>query len=240
VTPSINIYTDGDHIPQDVEDFVNRVLDEIKNAPVNPITSNITIIDGNLTNQISDITNYLKCFDSTQPAVFTLYVDQPTANSNTPWSGNPLNPDVGHTFFSIKQGTIRRVLGFYPSASVNLGNPATIGVCKNDSAHEFDTSLSLNINASQLNNILNYIKLKASTTYNLNAFNCTDFGMRAISLAGMTIPSAYGTWGAPGVGSGAGDNPGQLGQNIRNIPVSSSVVKTTSTGNAQSNMGTCP
>lgn len=240
IIEQIDLTEDGDYIPQEMEEFVKQVINEIMNTPVNPIAPNITLVGGDLTNKISDITDYLKCFDSTQPAVFTLYVDQPTANSNAPWSGNPVNPNVGHTFVSIKQGTVRRVLGFYPSTSVNLDNPATTGICKNDSAEEFDVSLSLNVNISQLNNILNYIKFKASTTYNLNTFNCTDFGMSVMSLAGITIPSAYGTWGATGIGSGAGDNPGQLGQNIRNMPVSSGVVKTTSSGNAQSNMGTCP
>ena len=214
--------------------FVNQVISEIINTPINLLDSNVTLINGNLSNQITDMTAYLKCFDSTQPAIFTIYVDQPTANSNTPWSGNPISPNVGHTFISIKQGTIRRVLGFYPSSSVDLNAPAVTGICENNSAHEFDVSLSLNISASQLNSLISYIKIKSSSIYNLNTFNCTDFGMGAMSLAGIAIPSAYGTWGAPGVGSGAGDNPGQLGQNIRNMSVSSSIVKTTSTGNAQS------
>lgn len=221
-------------------EFANQLVSDYMNNIINPIASNIPLINISLANQITDIIDYLKCFDPTQPAVFTLYVDQPTANSNTPWSGNPLSPDVGHTFISIKQGTIRRVLGFYPSSSVDLNNPSVTGVCENNSNHTFDVSLSLNITTTQLKNILSYIKFKSASTYNLNTANCTDFGMGAIKLAGIDIPSAYGTWGAPGVGSGAGDNPGQLGQNIRNMPVANNVVKTTSTGNAQSNMGTCP
>jgi hypothetical protein len=221
-------------------DYIKNVIDEIRNTPNNPLPSNVTIVRPMSTvSEITDINDYLKCFDKTQPASFTLYVDQPTANSNTPWSGNPLSPDVGHTFISIKQGTTRRLLGFYPGIEVDLDNPATTGVFHDNSAHEFDVSISLVINPAQLTNLLNYVKTKSTATYNLNSYNCTDFGMAAASLAGLSLPSAFGTWGAPGVGTGAGDNPGQLGQNVRGLPTPTGAVKSTSSGTSLSNTGTC-
>lgn len=224
-------------------EFIKQMIDEIDNTPVNFLPSDVTLVRPTIANKITDINLYLKCFDLTQGAVFTLYVDQPTPNSNSAWSGNPLSPEgpnVGHTFLSIKQGSIRRVLGFYPGDAVDLDNPQTGGVLENNSGHDFDVSLSLPINSTQINNLINYIKSHASSNYNLNSYNCTDFGMGAASQVGLSLPSAYGTWGAPGIGSGSGDNPGQLGQNIRRLPVNSSIVKTTSTGLAQSNTGTCP
>lgn len=63
--------------------------------------------------------------------------------------------------------------------------------------------------------------------------------MESARLAGISLPSAYGKWGFPGVGEGAGDNPGQLGENIRNIPTPTGAVKTTATGVGLSNTGTC-
>jgi hypothetical protein len=222
--------------------FAYSVLYEIVSTPNNPLPSNIEIFIPNPANKIEDISDYLKCFDKTQPAVFTIYVDQPTANSNTPWSVNllsPQRPNVGHTFISIKQGLIRRFLGFYPSSAVDLDNPSIKGEFENNSAHEYDVSLSLNISQVQLTKLIDYIKMNSTATYDLNSYNCTDFGMQASSIVGITLPSAYGTWGNSVTGSGGGDNPGQLGQNIRNLTIPAGVVKTTNTGTSLSNIGTC-
>jgi hypothetical protein len=233
-------YLISDAFSLESQDFANHVINEIANTPNNPLPSNVIIIRPNQTNEIKNINDYLKCFDPSQPAVLTMYVDQPTANSNSAWSGNPLSqegPNVGHTFISIKQGNYRRLLGFYPKIAVNLDNPANPGVLQNNSIHEFDVSISLPINASGLSNLINYIKTKSTAIYNLNTYNCTDFGMGAAAAAGLSLPSAYGTWGFTGIGSGAGDNPGQLGQNIRNYPIKPNMVITTTTGTAPTNIG---
>lgn len=220
--------------------YVVSLISEISNSIVESLDNDIPIFQPNISNQINDINEYLKCFQTSQGAVFTLYVDQPTANSNESWSGNPLNPNVGHTFISIKQSGIRRVLGFYPLNEVSLNDPSTTGSFVNDSAHEFDVSISFNINSVQLTNLVNYIKQNANTTYDLNTYNCTDFGMISSEQVGVTLPSAFGTWGVTGVGSGGGDNPGQLGQNIRNMPNRDGVTKNTSGGISLSNIGNCP
>lgn len=93
--------------------------------------------------------------------------------------------------------------------------------------------VSINISSSKLQSVVSYIK-NYPTTYNLNSYNCTDFGMSVSKLAGLSIPSAHGSW--PG---GSGDNPGQLGQNIRHIPLPATATRITTTGTAASNMGTC-
>lgn len=216
---------------------LNEIYTNINN--VTPLATNINLITPNPTLTILDINDYLKCFDLTQAATFTLYVDQPTPNSNTAWSGNPLDPNVGHTFIAIKQGGIRRVLGFYPSGEVSLANPSITGNCQNDSGHEYDVAISYTITATQLASVINHIKTHSTSQYNLNSYNCTDFGMNVTNASGLSLPSAYGTWGMIGIGSGAGDNPGQLGQNIRNMPTPTGAVKTTTTGNAQINAGGC-
>jgi hypothetical protein len=216
--------------------FINNLKDEIisNENNINSLNINSILELSTPLNRINNINDYLKCFNLTQPATFTIYVDQPTTNSNDAWSGNALDPNVGHTFISIKQGGTRRVLGYYPSTAVGLSDPSSPGSFENDGAHVYDVAISININTSQLTNLINYIKTKASSTYNLNTFNCSDFGMGASSIAGMPLGSAYGSWGF-----GGGDNPGQLGQNIRNMPTPTGAVKTTTTGNAASNIGTC-
>ena len=216
---------------------VQNVLQEVIEESNNPSTidnPDLVLVEAPQSNLITDINDYLDCFDTNQNAVFTLFVDQPTPNSNEPWSGNPTDPDVGHTYISIKQGNIRRVIGLYPSSGVSPTSPAVAGAFYNDSGHHFDVSLSVVMNPSQLNNVLNYIKGQSGGTYNLNSNNCTDFGLATIRLAGVKMPSAHGSWGL-----GSGDNPGQLGQNIRNMPTPTGGVKNTTGGTGVSNTGGC-
>ena len=182
---------------------------------------------------ISNITNYLKCFDKTKGAKFTLYIDQPLANSSDSWAGPATDPDVGHTFIAIEQNGIKRVLGYYPSEGVNpFYNPSEIREWINDGGHKYDVSISKNISSSQLTQIIDEIK-NYSQTYNLNSNNCTDFGMKVAGKAGITLPSAYGSW--PG---GGGDNPGKLGQIVRNQTINNTT-KNLNGGVAVSNSGTC-
>ncbi len=61
--------------------------------------------------------------------------------------------------------------------------------------------------------------------------------MGASAAAGLPLPSAYGTWGMTGIGYGSGDNPGQLGQNVRHYSIKPGMVITTTTGTAPSNIG---
>lgn len=239
-------YLHQNYFSQESINHLNYVLNEIIDNSNNSVAiddPNVILLEPNQSNVINDINDYLDCFNSNENATFTLYVDQPTANSNEPWSGNPNNPNVGHTFISIKQGNVRRIIGFYPGAAVtSLSNPAVTGAFHNDSQHSFDVSLSVVIGPSQLNNVINYIKGQARSTYNLNSNNCTDFGLATIRIAGIKLPSAYGTWGVGGPGTstgGAGDNPGQLGENIRNMQTPAGGVKVTTSGTALSNMGGC-
>src|SRR5690606_38206574 len=105
---------------EEAKDFAKDIIDEIKNNAVNNNAwSNNLLLFNTSGPGINDITDYLKCFDLTQPATFTIYADQPTPNDNDSWAGNMTDPDVGHTFISIRQGNIRRVVGYYPGNPVN-------------------------------------------------------------------------------------------------------------------------
>ncbi|HIB8191191.1 TPA: hypothetical protein ACWX1O_001757 [Elizabethkingia anophelis] len=103
----------------------------------------------------------------------------------------------------------------------------------NDQGHKFSVSITSNITATQLNNIVGYINSMSSATYNLNTYNCTNFGIDALAKAGISLPKTSGSW--PG---GGGSNPGNLGQDLRNLN-NSSVQKNTSGGNAPKNTGSC-
>lgn len=242
---NFNYLVDNNFSDESINHLSNVIDEIIENVNNNTsfIDPNAVIFEEDLQNTILDINEYLDCFDTNQSAVITVFVDQPTANDNDAWSGNPTNPNTGHTFFAIKQGDIRRVLGFYPDPPVaSLSNPSSTGAFKNDSNHSYDVSLSIAVNSRNLKNIINYIKSHSSTLFNLNSNNCTDVGLSVMRKAGLQLPSAYGAWGNGTPGSpygGAGDNPGQFGQNIRNMPTPSGGVKTTNGGVAPSNTGGC-
>lgn len=182
---------------------------------------------------ISNINDYLKCFDLSKGAVFTIYTDQPTPNSTATWSGSPRDPDVGHTFIALQQGTIRRVFGFYPKTAVNPYSPIDKQAFGNNEGYSFDVSINIPISSSQLLNIIGYTN-SVPPNYDLNNYNCTDFGIQVANLAGLSLPDSYGSWLY-----GGGSNPGTLGQNIRNMTLPSIANRQTTTTNAANNFGNC-
>ena len=142
-----------------------------------------------------------------------------------------VNP--GHTFVAIQQGNIRRVFGYYPNTTVDPYSPNDKKAFGNDEGHTFDVSLSVPINSGQLLNLLGYVN-NVPSTYNLNTYNCSDFAIQIGNLVGLDLPDSYGTWTG-----GGGSNPGQLGQNIRNMTLPKNVSRQTTEANAASNKGTC-
>lgn len=186
-------------------------------------------------NVITNLKDYLKCFNLALGATFTIYVDQPTANSSDSWAGTIKNPDPGHTFIAIQQGDIRRVFGYYPRTEVNpITSPSDPSAFGNDQGHTFDVAVKIPINASQLQTIINNSVNSSTSTYNLNSYNCTDFAIKMANLAGLNLPDSYGTW--PG---GGGSNPGQLGQNIRGMALPANAVRQTTSTNSAPNSGQC-
>ena len=185
---------------------------------------------------ITNINDYLKCFNLSQAARLVIYVDQPIPNSIDAWSGTIINPNVGHTFIAIQQGSIRRVFGYYPETTVTPSlSPSDPAVFGNDQSHIFDVSLAVNISPNQLLNIIGYCN-NAPSTYNLNNYNCSDFAIAIGNLGGLNLPDSYGTWNG-----GGGSNPGQLGQNIRtmSLPANVNAVRQITTANSASNTGIC-
>jgi hypothetical protein len=185
--------------------------------------------------KIDDMNDYLKCFSTNGNAAVSIYVDQPTANSTATWSGSMFDPNVGHTFIAIEQNNITRVFGFYPANGVSPASPSTTGALVDDSGHEYDVKITIGVTAAQLAAVLNTAKNAASATYNLNSYNCTDFGLAIAQAAGITLPDTQGTWPL-----GGGSNPGNLGQDIRSWSAPSNVAKNTNPGNGTSNTGSCP
>lgn len=183
---------------------------------------------------ISNVPDYIKCFDKNSGAKITIFVDEPAPGTGQSHDKS----NVGHAFISIDQQVsnqmVTRTLGFYPQGWVSPINPSSGGVFGDDSDREYDVQLTLDITAAQLNEILNYIS-SGINSYNLNNFNCTNFVIEALSAAGVNLPQTTGIW--PG---GQGLNPGNLGQDIMNLPLPSNYVSRSSGGGrALSNRGNC-
>ncbi|HEY5391842.1 MAG TPA: hypothetical protein VIJ57_06995, partial [Hanamia sp.] len=150
---------------------------------------------------------------------------------------NPVN--VGHTFLILTEisptETTTRNVGFYPQNSVNPSSPIDEGQLNNNEQHPYNISLTIDINNSQFFNILNFISQVASSNqnYDLNNYNCTSFSIRA-SLAGdINLPSTIGTWTG-----GSGNDPGDLGEDIRSMPLQSNMTRST-TEIDHPNLGNC-
>jgi hypothetical protein len=185
---------------------------------------------------ITNIESYLECFVMGQPGKITIYVDQPKNNSPDTYSVNVFEGvNVGHTFISIQQGGNIKSFGFYPDGGVRpLSNPSADPILKNDSGHKYNVKIEVNASGSQISAVLNAAKSYGQTGYNLNSYNCTDFGMAISAAAGISLPDTNGSW--PG---GGGSNPGNLGQDIRNMQPNSNYNVSDSPGNAPTNSGNC-
>ncbi len=213
-------------------------------APFNPYGDfSVTGAD----NPIGNIKDYIKCFinvpGNDHHYQVALCVSQPEPGSRTPWETtyyweNDNNPFyVGHTYLILTETTptqtIIRNIGFYPQGIVTPITPVGQGVLNNDGLHRYDIKLTVTMNNSQFFDVLNYISLANAYPYNLNSNNCTTFAINALTRAGFRIPATRGNWL-----NGSGNNPGDLGEDIREMPLGSNMARTTTYG-THPNKGTC-
>jgi len=203
-------------------------------------------------NIIGNIQDYLKCFTNVggtdHTYTVTVCVDQPVPGTRIPWrlqngpnassaANNPV--DVGHTFliFSESYGgnTTTRNVGFYPRTGVNPWYPSDQGQLNNNEGSGYNISLTLTITNAQFFNMLNYVSQGNSSGYNydLNTNNCTTFAIKALQAGSVNITSQIGIWF-----KGSGYDPGDLGEDIRNMSLSSNMERSTMTG-SHPNIGKC-
>ncbi|RKE90999.1 hypothetical protein [Ichthyenterobacterium magnum] len=175
---------------------------------------------------IIDVQDFLECFDVTQDAVLTIYVEEPNPGSGQTHQGG----FVGHTFISISQGVNTSTYGYYPDETniypvINESSIAVLGDDGNGLEH-FSASISTTITANQLEQIINH-SINHTATYNLNTYNCTDFAIDAGNLGGLNLPASNGVW----LG-GNGSNPGTLGMYIRSATTTNNTIINTNGGTA--------
>jgi len=142
---------------------------------------------------------------------------------------------IGHAFYPLTQGDVTRVMGFYPNnayASILSSQPSEI---HNNGGTMYHVSISKN----QMAAVINYSNSPPST-YSLSNYNCTDFAIAIASAGGLTLPSTTGSTSVFGVMSFSGRNPGDLGQDVRNMTLPTGVTRTTTKANAPAKEGGCP
>ena len=204
----------------------------------------------NVYNKIGSIKDYFKCFDN-NPAQDHQYevmlcVSQPEPGTREPWEFSQKHASeagnlvfVGHVFLVMKEKTsgktLIRNIGFYPEGNVWPYSPAVQGCLNNDSYTDYNIALNIKVNSHQFNQILDYLSKgnNKGYQYNLNSNNCTSFALDALQEGGINLPHTVGKWH-----HGSGLNPGDLGQDLRNMKLSSNM-KLVTVYQAHGNQGNC-
>lgn len=229
------------------EHYVAPTGYEVNNTALGPVHS-FSVTGAH--NRIGNVRDYFKCFDN-NPGDDHLYevmlcVSQPAPGSREPWEFSPKHSSdddnpvfVGHVFLVMKEKTafktILRNVGFYPEGNVWPYDPADQGCLNNDSYTDYNIALNIKVNSHQFNKVLNYLSKgnDKGYQYNLNSNNCTNFALDALREAGIIIPRTGGKWH-----HGGGLNPGDLGEDLRTMKLSSNM-KLITVYQAHGNQGNC-
>lgn len=152
----------------------------------------------------------------------TLFADQPNPGNRDPFSGNPISGiDLGHTFLSLSTnfgGTQKTgTFGFYPSSEVNLNNTAVPMAIYDDGAHEYSVSVTIQLTCEEFNQVLNNSINATSNIYDLNDYNCTDYGIEIANSVNLGVLDTSSPWEYLGMTYGNSSNPGDLGEDIKNL-----------------------
>jgi hypothetical protein len=223
------------------DDVVNQANDILSILSSNPdldynealLGAGIVIIDSDQAVKV-DPAEELNCFDLTQEATLTVYVQQPWENSDAVVGTN----QVGHAFIGIEQGGIVRQVGYYPdkdSSDVEIANDYEAAI-KTNYNYLYHVSISQNISSEQLTDIVNYT-IGFPSTYNTNNYACTDFAINIGNLGGMNLPSTETSSILSNVF--AGRSPGLLGQEIRAMNSTSTTTISTTSANSPERQGGC-
>jgi len=174
---------------------------------------------------VTSVPDYLRCFGANPQATYQVQVcvAQPQPGVRTPWTlssafdlmntGRPVQ--VGHTFLVFIQNNggqiTRRNIGFYPAQAVFPTTGNVPGVFNDDGLHPYNISATFDVSATNFMNMMNYINSLQNQQYNLSTFNCTTFALNTLDQGHIYLPHVIGSW--PG---GMGNDPGDLGEDIRN------------------------
>lgn len=187
---------------------------------------------------------FIRCFGNYKDATYsvTLCVDQPAVGERLSFSS--FNDEgasgmfVGHAFLEFNQtvaGVVSRTaMGFYPAGAVTPFNPSSRGSLNDDSRHVYDVSLTIPMTGQQFMAVLTAFSSGNSLNYNLNTNNCATWALAALAKGGVVINTKKGNWPF-----GGGDDPGDLGEDLRNYNLTSGMSHNLAGGTAPVNVTPC-
>jgi hypothetical protein len=201
-------------------------------------------------NPIGNIQDYMKCYTNVggndHIYTVTVCVNQPVPGSRQPWGFTSVGSsagrnmfNVGHTFLIMSEttptGTTTRNVGFYPHGIVNPWSPSDQGELNNNASSDCNISLTVTVDNAQFFNMINFIEQgnDPGYMYDLNGNNCTSFALHTLGAGGVFLPSTVGYWT-----KGSGNDPGDLGEDLRSMPLSSNMSLSTN-NTAHPNLGNC-
>ena len=170
-------------------------------------------------NPITNLSDELKCFTVNSKSTYSISVN---VNQPRPNSRDKVDPSnnfaAGHTFFSLEQvnsdgSKIIRNIGFYPKNSVYPGNFEDASIFGDDSDTPFSVSLKVTVTAAEMITVLNSMKEQQSVPYNLENSNCVSSVTSSLEKINIHLPMTSS--GIEYLFKGV--NPGDLGQDIRNL-----------------------
>ena len=139
-----------------------------------------------------DIQKIIDCFktvaDLGATCTVELYTDIPVdTDPNLYVNWQQLSP--GHSFMRITKSNrgkfVSQDIGFYPQNSFKsiLTDPVP-GILVDDSKHEYNAAIKINVDFSRLASVFFYIKkFSLKSRYDIDDFNCSDFAVTVFNLA---------------------------------------------------------
>ena len=107
-----------------VADFPGQTDPSTGGVNNNVTSSDIKIATTDEIKKIRSVSAELRCFNFSQNATVTIYSDQPVQGKrDTYYKEFGKDTDVGHTFISITQNGITRVIGYYPDQGASPFQP---------------------------------------------------------------------------------------------------------------------
>lgn len=155
-----------------------------------------------------DITKYIKCFsnipDQGSTCSIEIFTDIPVDdNSHKLFNWRTQSP--GHTFLQIKKinGNLSATenIGFYPVEGWKtlLTTAPVEGKFVDNSEHEFNASLKMNLTPEELKKTLDkMVYLSRFVKYDIDEFNCTDFALKVFNATRISNPLEIPKYDIPG------------------------------------------
>ncbi len=168
----------------------------------------------------------------------TVYVQEPFPGTSFAVGPN----SVGHVAIGLTKSngstSVTQVLGFYPDATGLSKLNAPSKIVNNGGDLNYDVSITYTVNATQFNQITNYIS-NPPLTYDLGTFNCTNFVYSACQAGSITLPDANSVTGfnAATMSLDYSMTPNGLGSSIENLKGASNV--NTTGGTTPNSKGPC-